>query len=77
VRGAQDPDEWDDAVADVLALVAAEQRNDAEGLRCILRYSDRDQLLVTMVKPLSRLIAEVDPPDARLREWAAQVVRLP
>jgi hypothetical protein len=64
--------DWHDWVADALALVAAEQRNDGEALLVILRCGDRDQMLVTLVKLLSRLIAEVDPPDARLREWAAQ-----
>lgn len=68
--------DWGDALRDVLALADAEVSNDAEGLAVMLRYGNRDQMLVTLVKLLSRLIAEVDPDDAHLREWAEQVVRL-
>jgi len=78
-KGGQDWDDadWDDAVADVLALADCELRSDRVGLRCIWRHCNQEQATVVMLMLLSRLIAEVDPDDARLREWAAQVVRSP
>jgi hypothetical protein len=77
MSGAQEPDEWDDSVADLLALAAAECRDDAEALRTILRYADRDQLLVTMIKLLGRLFGGAEPGHSGLRKWVTEQVRLP
>jgi hypothetical protein len=67
-----EPADWNDAVADTLALAGAELSNDRQGMAVIMRHADRDAVF-TMLKLLARLIAEADPDEDHLREWARQV----
>jgi hypothetical protein len=77
MSGASPDEPWDDSVADLLALAYAEHQDDAEALRVILRYADRDQLLVTCIKLCGRLFGGAEPGHPGLRKWVLEQVRSP
>ena len=70
-------EDWDDAWRDALALADCDLRNDRVGLRCVWRQCDQEAVTVALIMLLSRLIAEIDPPDGHLHAWAADVMRQP
>lgn len=73
--GPQGP--WDDALADAVAMVEAQLRDDIVGIAALLRHGSPYSQAVVLSKLLAEVIGEQDVSAAHFREWSEAAANRP